>query len=437
MDVHFDFDHFHPTFLGADGWSSFGNFGDFFHVHMDDFLARAHEYNLPNDVVHNALESACDFIGIPNMSFEDAPIMAVDTSNPTTLFDDKLLFSREQMMNQGIHDEKSLSLVCTHEVAHRVLQFLHDTNQLSQWQTELACDVFMGVRSVIEDIDIEPIKDSLRGSFDSATHPGFELRNEYIEIGREIGKYFAENDIPVTYENVLISLKEYLGNDAERILNLEQHFHNLATYDINQIQSINAYTKEDVDFFAHHARIAGDESERAAWLEKYNWAVNHLSGYSTVPESIANSPENWIGHHSINAFTKEDVDYYAHQARITSGSEQARWLEKYNWAINHLSGYTAPEGVEGHPEEWFKHHSINAFTKADVDYYAHQVRITTGTEQARWLDRYNWAVNHLSGYTTINENLVNHPEEWLRHSHHLPNPGEFRHPHEREGRVLY
>jgi len=355
MDSHFDFDHFHPSFLGDDGWSTFGVFGDFFHVHMDDFLARAQECNLPQEIVHNALESACDFVGIPSMTFEDAPIMAVDTGNPTSFLDDKLLFSREQMINQGINDEQSLSLICTHEVAHRVLQYLHDTNQLSQWQTELACDVFMGVRSIVEDIDIEPVRNSLRDTYDSATHPGFELRNEYIEVGRTIGKDFAAQDIPVTYENVLLSLKDYLGRDAERILQMEQHYKNLESYDMNQIQSLNAFTKEDVDFYAHQARITSG-SEQARWLERYNWAVNHLSGYTTVPESFTNNPDKWIGHHSINAYTKEDVDFYAHQVRISSGSEQGRWLERYNWALKHLDSYTrVSEGLINHPEEWEKH----------------------------------------------------------------------------------
>lgn len=38
---------------------------------------------------------------------------------------------------------------------------------------------------------------------------------------------------------------------------------------------------------------------------------------------------------------------------------------------------------------------IHEYTQADVDYFAKQVRITSGSEQAHWLDRYNWALKHL------------------------------------------
>lgn len=31
-----------------------------------------------------------------------------------------------------------------------------------------------------------------------------------------------------------------------------------------------------------------------------------------------------------------DVEYYQHQARISSGSEQQHWLEKAQWALDHL-----------------------------------------------------------------------------------------------------
>ena len=58
MDGHFDFNDFHPTFLSNEGWSGLGGFGDFFQPHMNDFLQQAHEFDLPADVIHNALGTA-------------------------------------------------------------------------------------------------------------------------------------------------------------------------------------------------------------------------------------------------------------------------------------------------------------------------------------------------------------------------------------------
>lgn len=290
MDGHFDFNDFHPTFLSNEGWSGLGGFGDFFQPHMNDFLQQAHEFDLPADVIHNALESACKFIGIPDMDFAEAPATAVSLGDTTTYADDKLLFGRDQLLNSGIHDEDSLSLICTHEAAHRVFQYVSSTHQLSTWQNELACDAFMGVRSVAEHMDIEPIKDFLRPYHDCPSHPGFELRNEYLEIGRQIGQYLLDHDLPINMQNILNELRPYIDRDANSILTTENRINQLANMDINQ-SNIAAFTKEDVDYYAHQVRISSG-SEKEHWLERYNWALNHLTGITSMPDSL--TPEEWL-----------------------------------------------------------------------------------------------------------------------------------------------
>ena len=41
----------------------------------------------------------------------------------------------------------------------------------------------------------------------------------------------------------------------------------------------------------------------------------------------------------LRAFTQADVDWYEHQARISSGSEQVHWLKEAQWARNHIHSF--------------------------------------------------------------------------------------------------
>ena len=50
------------------------------------------------------------------------------------------------------------------------------------------------------------------------------------------------------------------------------------------------------------------------------------------------------GHSEMKGYTQSDVDWYEHQARITTGTEQAHWLKEAEWARNHLHGFAA-DGV--------------------------------------------------------------------------------------------
>ena len=228
MDAHFDTTVYHPTF-------------DFNHAVYTDALGHfhnlAHEYNLPDDVIQNAVHDACGFMQMTDLEVRMDQSTGVYTHDPTTLNDDVLGFSREQMLNLGIHDEQSLSLICTHEVAHCMLQYLSNTHQLSNWQEELSCDAFIGVRAAIEGIDTTAVEESLGRETPSPTHPNGELRLKYIEIGKEIGEDLKSHGIPVTAENILARLNDHVQEDASEIFKQEAIVNEIA---LQQVQT-NAY----------------------------------------------------------------------------------------------------------------------------------------------------------------------------------------------------
>lgn len=220
MNTDFDSTQYHPSFLcdSMRNWNAEG----FFKTSFDQFSQLVHEFSLPDDVVSSAVHRACEFIHIDDMPIRDTPLTGVFTNNPTTYFDDVFGFSREQMMDMGIHDENSFSLICTHEVAHCLLQFILNTGQLSQWQTELSCDAFMGVRAVAEGLDISTVEDSLRNLSASPTHPDGTIRLHYIEIGKAIAQDLLDHDLPINADNVLSRLNDYVKEDAEEVLRREK-----------------------------------------------------------------------------------------------------------------------------------------------------------------------------------------------------------------------
>lgn len=219
MDAHFDNTVYHPSFGPGENLASMAN--SFFHETLSHFQEMAHEYNLPDDVVQEAVHGACDFMHMDDLQIKPDNQTCVYTHNPATLQDDVLGFSKEQMLEMGVHDSKTLSLICTHEAAHCALQYLSSTHELSNWQEELSCDAFMGVRAAVEGIDTAKVEETLRNSPLSGTHPNGNLRLKYIEIGRQIGEDLKSHDIPVTAENIMARLDDYIKQDAQEIFKLE------------------------------------------------------------------------------------------------------------------------------------------------------------------------------------------------------------------------
>lgn len=226
MDAHFDPTVYHPSF-GPQNPDFHLSDNVFTHT-LSHFHQAFHEYGLPDDVVENAVHEACDFLHMNDLDIQGAKLTGVYVNDPTTLGDDVLGFNRQQLLDMGVHDEKTLSLICTHEAAHCLLQYLSSTHSLTNWQTELSCDAFMGVRAAVEGLDIETVKATLSDTEASPTHPDGQLRLHYIDVGKHIGEDLKSHGIPVTADNIMERLSAYLQEDAGQILHQEVIAHEIA-----------------------------------------------------------------------------------------------------------------------------------------------------------------------------------------------------------------
>ena len=73
--------------------------------------------------INEALSNACDFFGVdtPDVDIE-SPITGITTGDSSILSDDILGVNISELQQFGLSDTESLSLVFTHEMAHRGLQ---------------------------------------------------------------------------------------------------------------------------------------------------------------------------------------------------------------------------------------------------------------------------------------------------------------------------
>ena len=85
-------------------------------------IQETYDFILPDTMVHDAIEHACTFFNLPEVPVVDSTGVCVWPNTPGTPFDDVFGFDRAQMMEMGIQGEDALTLVYTHECAHRALQ---------------------------------------------------------------------------------------------------------------------------------------------------------------------------------------------------------------------------------------------------------------------------------------------------------------------------
>ena len=109
------------------------------------------EMPLSDDMVMSAVHRACDFFGIPEVPVINAQGTCVWPNDSSTYDDDVLGFNREQLMGLGVGGEDSLTLIYTHECAHRTLQ----STYTDDWEEELACDFFAGVHAGMKGMNID------------------------------------------------------------------------------------------------------------------------------------------------------------------------------------------------------------------------------------------------------------------------------------------
>lgn len=163
--------------------------------YLDNFrknIQRLSKYGVSFFDCENAINETCQFFGIP------APVFIEDMTNHPrgqTMFvningnhqsfaDDVICYSMEQLKQLGVDSKDAFSLVMTHECAHRVLQntILPGLNN-GQWEQELCCDFFMGVRCGLDKLKheaLDKVRKGLSQSPGARSHPTGKLRYEVI-----------------------------------------------------------------------------------------------------------------------------------------------------------------------------------------------------------------------------------------------------------------
>lgn len=160
---------------------------------------------LPDEAVANAIHKACEFFGIPEVPIIEADGACVWTDD-TSLADDLFGFNRDQLMDMSISGEDSLTLVYTHECAHRCLK---DTF-IDSWTEELACDYFSGIHAGLNNINLDNFEASLGCTEGGNSHPAGALRVQFIEHGRHTATDLIEHNSEVTFENCMTRFNQFL-----------------------------------------------------------------------------------------------------------------------------------------------------------------------------------------------------------------------------------
>ena len=217
------------------------------------------DMNLSNEMVANAIERACDFFHLPKVPVYNAEGSCVWPNNPTTTYDDAFGFNRQELMNLGINGEDSLTLVYTHECAHRALQ---SYKNLDSWEHELACDFFSGIHAGMKGIDAQNVCESLGKTHGSLTHPTGTLRADYIEYGIEVAKDMDARKIPITFESCLERFNQHLIKEDTTIKECRNAVNNLITLPNDTIEHPLGFSNSDLYKDSNNEAIGNSTEER-------------------------------------------------------------------------------------------------------------------------------------------------------------------------------
>ena len=183
-------------------------------------------------------------------------------------------------MSLGISGEDSLTLIYTHECAHRTLQDAYN----DAWEEELACDFFAGIHAGLKGMNLDNFEASLGSTPGGDTHPNGALRADFIEYGQQVAQELKDRGIEPTYNNCLERLNQHIVEKQGLITEYRERFDPTVTSsalvdadNINiQSEPKNA-TMADVEWYEHQARISSG-SEQAHWIKEAKWARDHLKG---------------------------------------------------------------------------------------------------------------------------------------------------------------
>lgn len=216
---------------------------------------------LPDEMVIAAVERACNFFEIPEVPVINADGTCVWPNDSSTLEDDVFGFNREELMHLGISGEDSLTLIYTHECAHRTLQGEYNDS----WKEELACDFFAGLHAGLGKIKIDNFEAALGTTTGGDSHPNGALRAEFIEYGRQIGQDYEARGVEVTYEECIEIINDHLEAKESLIEEYRSRIDPNASIDDNDHLSTDSDAKSFVNDKAWHEKQAKENLEWANW----------------------------------------------------------------------------------------------------------------------------------------------------------------------------
>lgn len=188
---------------------------------MDDFLREAERkfsniFNLSVAQITEAIASACEFFGIPypdmvyNLTYQENGQTMFVNRDASTYADDIICYNLAQLQALGATNQTALSLIMTHECAHRYFQDITFPGMNDgAWEEELACDYFMGVRSGMQNLNIERVAEGLRQTQGGKTHPNGDLRYMAIRQGQQDVLFMTRNDYALSINNFLHKFEEF------------------------------------------------------------------------------------------------------------------------------------------------------------------------------------------------------------------------------------
>lgn len=236
---------------------------------------------LPDEAVENAVHRACEFFGIPEVPIIEADGTCVWTNDANSLADDLFGFNREQLMEMGVSGEDSLTLVYTHECAHRCLQ----NTFIDSWTEELACDYFSGVHAGLNNINLDNFEASLGCTEGGSSHPAGALRAQFIEAGRQAATEMTKSGEEVTFNNCMSKLNQYLNEKQGLIAEYRERVE-------DRFFSESSFTNGDISFHGFvddkewNTKQANYNFEQAKWHEKEAAKATERGDYAAAKDHL-------------------------------------------------------------------------------------------------------------------------------------------------------
>lgn len=241
-----------------------------FPMSYDELNTTMRDVALPDDMVMNAISRACEFFGLPEVPVYNAESVCVWPSDNTTFSDDAFGFNREQLMDMGVRGEDSLTLVYTHECAHRALQ----GRMTDAWKEELACDCLSGFNAGLNNINLDNVEAALGSTEGGTTHPHGALRAQFIEEGRRMAQEMQANGEQLTFENCMAKFEQYFSDKSSLIAEYRDRFD---PYYFSLDANMSETTIDDSKGFVNDKDWHLEEARKATERGDIKAAKDHIS----------------------------------------------------------------------------------------------------------------------------------------------------------------